>query len=286
MKNLKKALGIALISVLTLSSIGCSSTKSSATATASSAPASTATASAASSSKSSVDAIKKAGVLKMATGNYKPFEYRDEKSNEVVGYDIDVAKRVADKLGVKLQVTDMDFAAIIPSVQKGDFDLAIAAMYDTPERRQAVDMTDAYMETGMVLVTLKDNTTYKTLADLNGKRVGVKASATSEKIANDTKKEKGYTYEVVSYKDTTGCIADLEAGRVDAVVNDQLNQLEINKTDSKVKIVGEPFTSSKLAGAVAKGNDSLLKVVNEVLAEMKKDGSAQKLYDQWIVGKK
>lgn len=285
MKNLKKLMGTALIAVLSLSMFGCSASSSSAPA--GTAPASTAAAaSPASASKSSVDAIKKAGVLKLATGNYKPFEYRDAKTNELVGYDIDVAKRVADKLGVKLQATDMDFAAIIPSVQKGDFDLAIAAMYDTPERRQAVDMTDSYMETGMVLVTMANNNTYKTLADLNGKRVGVKASATSEKIANDTKAQKGYTYEVVSYKDTTGCIADLEAGRVDAVVNDLLNQLEINKTDPNVKVVGDPFTSSKLAGAVAKGNDSLLKVVNEVIAEMQKDGSAKKLYDQWITGKK
>ena len=285
MKNFKKVFGIVLVSALSLSMFGCSATGG--TTSAGSTPASTAAAASSSSaSKSSVDAIKKAGVLKLATGNYKPFEYRDEKTNELVGYDIEVAKRVADKLGVKLQATDMDFAAIIPSVQKGDFDLAIAAMYDTPERRAAVDMTDSYMETGMVLVTLANNNTYKTLADLNGKRVGVKASATSEKIANDTKQEKGYTYEVVSYKDTTGCIADLEAGRVDAVVNDQLNQLEMNKTDSKVKIIGQPFTSSKLAGAVAKGNDTLLKVINDTMAEMQKDGSAQKLYDQWITGKK
>lgn len=275
MKKSKKILAAALLATMAISMFGCSTSKTSSASSTSSTSA----------AKSSVEAIKKAGVLKLATGNYKPFEYRDAKTNEIVGYDIDVAKRVAQKLGVKLQVQDMDFTAIIPSVQKGDYDLAIAAMYDTPARRKAVDMTDNYMNTGMVLVTLATNNTYKTLADLNGKRVGVKASATSEQVANDAKTKNNYTYEIVSYKDTTGCIADLESGRVDAVVNDQLNQLELNKTDSKVKIVGQPFTTSKLAGAVAKGNTSLLKVINDTIAEMKADGSAQKLYDKWIMGK-
>lgn len=272
MKKSKKILAAALLATMAISMFGCSASKTSSSSASAAAP-------------NSVEAIKKAGVLKLATGNYKPFEYRDAKTNELVGYDIDVAQRVAQKLGVKLQAQDMDFTAIIPSVQKGDYDLAIAAMYDTPARRKVVDMTDNYMNTGMVLVTLANNNTYKTLADLNGKRVGVKASATSEQVANDAKTKNSYTYEVVSYKDTTGCIADLESGRVDAVVNDQLNQLELNKTDSKVKIVGQPFTTSKLAGAVKKGNTSLLKVINDTIAEMKADGSAQKLYDKWIMGK-
>ncbi|MCI1955062.1 MAG: ABC transporter substrate-binding protein [Oscillospiraceae bacterium] len=278
MKRKNKILIPVLFASLAVSMFGCKPAASAASE-ASAAPETSASAA------NSVEAIKKAGVLKLATGNYKPFEFRDSKTNELVGYDIDVAKRVADKLGVKLKAVDMDFPAIIPSVQKGDYDLAIAAMYDTEERRKAVDMTDSYMNTGMVLVTLANNSTFHTLADLNGKRVGVKASATSEKVANDAKTKNGYTYEVVSYKDTTGCIADLEAGRVDAVVNDQLNQLEINKTDPKIKIVGKPFTTSKLAGAVKKGNESLLKVVNETIQEMEKDGSAQKLYDKWITGK-
>ncbi|MFT9056852.1 MAG: ABC transporter substrate-binding protein [Ethanoligenens sp.] len=270
MKSSKKVLTLVMTALLTFSLVGCASTNKNTTS---------------SSELTAVDTIKKAGVLKMATGNYAPFEYRDSKTNKIVGYDIDFAQRVAQKIGVKLEVTDMDFTSIIPSVQKGDYDMAIAAMYDTPERRKAVDMSDAYMQTGMVLVTLANNNTYKTLANLNGKRVGVKAGATSEKVANDMKTEKKYTYDVVGYKDTTGCIADLEAGRVDAVVNDQLNQLEINKTDSKVKIVGKPFTTSNLSAAVAKGNSGLLKVINETIVDMKKDGSAQKLYDKWIVGK-
>ncbi len=281
MKRKNKILIPVLFAALAVSMFGCKPAASAASEASAASAAPETSASAA----NSVEAIKKAGVLKLATGNYKPFEFRDSKTNELVGYDIDVAKRVADKLGVKLKAVDMDFPAIIPSVQKGDYDLAIAAMYDTEERRKAVDMTDSYMNTGMVLVTLANNSTFHTLADLNGKRVGVKASATSEKVANDAKTKNGYTYEVVSYKDTTGCIADLEAGRVDAVVNDQLNQLEINKTDPKIKIVGKPFTTSKLAGAVKKGNESLLKAVNETIQEMEKDGSAQKLYDKWITGK-
>ena len=227
--------------------------------------------------------IKKDGVLKVATGNYMPFEYRDE-SNNIVGYDIDVAQIIADKLGVKLEATDMTFTSIIPSIQNGQYDLAIAAMYDTEERRKVVSMSDSYMSTGMVMVTLADDTKIKELSDLQGKKVAVKTGATSEKVANQLKEENGWDFEVLSYTETTGCISDLESGRVDVVINDLLNQLEFNKTDKNLKIVGDPFTTADLSIAVAKENQDLMDLVNSTIAEIKENGKADELYQKWIVG--
>ncbi|MDR2390857.1 MAG: transporter substrate-binding domain-containing protein, partial [Planctomycetota bacterium] len=135
--------------------------------------------------ENAIERIRKNGKLILATGNYRPFEYRDEKTNDLVGYDIDLAKIIANKIGVPLEAQDMNFQSIIPTLQNGRADIVIAAMYITPARREVVDFADPYMDTGMVLVVRKDNETIKGERDLDGLTVGAKASATSEKIAQD-----------------------------------------------------------------------------------------------------
>lgn len=229
-----------------------------------------------------LDAIEAAGVIKMATGTYVPFEYRDDDNN-IVGFDVDLGQLVADKLGVELEVMDMTFTSIIPSIESGEYDFSFAAMYDTEARREVVNMTDSYMETGMVLVTVAGNPLNITsLADCEGLRVAVKAGATSEVVAQEGLESGEVTYEIVGYEDTIGCVSDLVSGRVDVVVNDLLNQKEINKTNDKVEIVCEPFTEAKLAGAVALGNEDLLDFINEVIAEYRADGTYETLFSQWI----
>jgi ABC-type amino acid transport substrate-binding protein len=233
--------------------------------------------------KSRLDEIKKNGKLVLATGNYRPFEYHDEKTNKIIGYDIELAEAIAKKIGVPLEVREMQFTSLIPSLQNGQADLVIAAMYITDQRREVVDFADPYMETGMVLVTMKDNTSIKTMKDLKGKTVGVKTGATSEKVAQD-EKDKGTDMTIKSYKETVDYLLDMENGRLDASVNDLLNQLEYNKSHPNVKIVGDPFTKAALGIGVKKGDKELLDLVNSVLKEMKQNGEADKLYKKWLIG--
>ncbi len=122
MKTFRKALGLLaiLVFVATLLS-GCGQTPVATSDTAK--------------KTSRIDEIKKAGKLVLATGNYRPFEYHDEKTNKIVGYDIDVAEAIAKKIGVPLEVREMQFTSLIPSVQNGQADLVIAAMYNgCPQR--------------------------------------------------------------------------------------------------------------------------------------------------------
>lgn len=230
---------------------------------------------------SRIDEIKKTGKLVLATGNYRPFEYHDEKTNKVIGYDIDVAEAIAKKIGVPLEVREMQFTSLIPSVQNEQADLVIAAMYITDARKEVVDFADPYMDTGMVLVVRSENNDIKSTSDLNGKVVGVKTGATSEKVANELK-EKGAAITIKSYKETVDYLLDLENGRLDAAINDLLNQLEYNKTHPDVKVVGNTFTKSSLGIAVKKGDTELLTVINNVLAEMKQNGEADKLFKKWV----
>lgn len=232
---------------------------------------------------SRIDQIKKNGKLVLATGNYRPFEYHDEKTNKIIGYDIDVAEAIAKKIGVPLEVREMQFTSLIPSLQNAQADLVIAAMYITDQRKEVVDFADPYMDTGMVLAVRSENTDIKSTQDLNGKVVGVKTGATSEKVAQELK-EKGIKLEIKSYKETVDYLLDLETGRLDATINDLLNQLEYNKTHPKIKVVGDTFTKASLGIAVKKGDKELLEVINGVLKDMKQSGEADKLYKKWLIG--
>jgi ABC-type amino acid transport substrate-binding protein len=232
---------------------------------------------------SAIERIKKNGKLVLATGNYRPFEYRDEKTNELTGYDIDLAGIIARKIGVPLEAQDMQFQSLIPSLQNGRADIVIAAMYITDQRREVVAFADPYMSTGMVLVVRKDDGRIKSEKDLNGMTVGVKAGATSEKVAEGLR-DAGAGITIKSYRETVDYAMDLANGRLDAAVNDLLNQLELNKVYPNLKIVGEPFTSAELGIAVNKADTDLIDLVNTVLAEMKTSGETEKLYRKWITG--
>lgn len=232
-----------------------------------------------------VQAIVEKGVLTLATGTYVPFEYRDE-NNEIVGFDIDLAQYMADKLGVELQVTDMTFQSIVPCIQNGEYDIAIAAMYDTEARREVVLMSDSYCDTGMILAVQEGSeyaNTITSLADCDGLKIAVKAGATSEKVAQDFLAENSdISYEIIGYEDTVGCVSDLLAGRVDVVVNDLLNMKELAKTYSGTVIVCEPFTQAANAAAVQMGKDDLMEFVNDCIAEYKADGTFDTLWAKWI----
>lgn len=234
--------------------------------------------------QSRIDQIKKSGKLVLATGDYRPFEYHDEKTNKVVGYDIDVAEAIAKKIGVPLEVKEMQFTSLIPTLQNGQADLVIAAMYITDQRKEVVDFADPYMDTGMVLAVKAGDNTTKSIKDLDGKVVGVKTGATSEKVAQDLKAQ-GANITIKSYKETVDYLLDMENGRLDACINDLLNQLEYNKTHPNVKIVGDPFTKASLGIAAKKGDKELVDLVNTVLKEMKQNGEADKLYQKWLIGK-
>lgn len=234
---------------------------------------------------SRIEEIKKAGKLVLATGNYRPFEYHDEKTDKIIGYDIDVAEKIAAKIGVPLETREMQFTSLVPTLQNGQADFVIAAMYITDERSKVVDFATPYMDTGMVIAVRSENNDIKSTKDLEGKTVGVKAGATSEKVAQELK-DKGMNITIKSYKETVDYLLDLENGRLDAAINDLLNQLEYNKTHPKVKVVGDPFTKSSLGIAVKKGDSELLDVINSVLKDMKDSGESDKLYKKWLTNGK
>lgn len=233
--------------------------------------------------KTPLEKIKDRGTITIATGNYYPFEYIDPKTKKLVGYDIDLGKIIAKKLGVKVEWKEMDFTSLIPSVQNGKVDMVIGAMYITPDRKEAVGMSDSYLDTGMVLIKKANDTSINSTKDLNNKVVGVKAGATSEKAAQDLQKQ-GIKLKIKSYQDTTDYLGDLKIGRIDAAINDYLNQLGYMKQypESHLKIVGDTFANAGLGIAVKKNNKALLKETNTIIKDLRSSKQGDKLFDKWL----
>lgn len=231
-------------------------------------------------SSSRIEEIKKRGKLIVATGDYRPFEYHDEKTNKVVGYDIDIAKKIADKIGVDLEIRDMEFNSLIPTVQNGQADLVIAALYITDERKKVLDFSDSYLNTGIIITTDKTSTV-KTSKDLAGKKVGVKLGSTSAAVVQKLI-DNGQKFEMVTYKTNEEALVDLEVKRTDAVVTDLLYQLQYNSTHPSLTIHDEKLKEAQLGIGVKKGDEDLLKLINEVIKDLKDSGEATKLYDKWI----
>jgi ABC-type amino acid transport substrate-binding protein len=238
---------------------------------------------AASASSSRLDEIRAKGKLVIATGDYYPFEFIDAETQELIGYDVDLGRKIAEKLGVEAEWKTMQFSAIIPTVQNGQADMAIAALYITEERKQIVEMSDVYLETSLSLVKRGDNDSINGIEDLNGKKVGVKIGSTSEKTAKELL-EKGYDFELLSYKETADVLLELTLGRVDAVLNDYLNQLGYNKQhpDANLVIVGDSLMEAGLGIALRKGDTELLELVNEVIKAWRESGEGQQAFEKWL----
>ena len=119
----------------------------------------------------------------MATNaEFEPYEYHE--GDDIVGIDADIAKAIADKLGLKLEIQDMEFNSIITAVQSGKADLGLAGMTVTEERKQSVDFTDSYA-TGIQSVIVKEGSSIKSIDDLKGKKIGVQLATTGDIYAKD-----------------------------------------------------------------------------------------------------
>lgn len=240
--------------------------------------------------------VKEAGVLKMSTNaQFPPFESTGD-NGKVVGVDVDIAQAIADKIGVKLEVKDGEFNAIISELQTGKSDIGAAGMTITEERSKQVDFSDSYFTSIQYIIT-KEGAGIQTIEDLGGKRVGVQLGTTGDIIMDeanngafeDGKKVSEGVLEsnpatVSQMKSAIEATQDLINGRLDAVVIDKLPAENLVKQNSgkglttfELVFKDGSKTDEQYAIAVPKGEDaqSLLKVINEVIAELKANGKME-----------
>ena len=216
------------------------------------------------------------GTLTMATNAYfPPYEYYD--GQDVIGIDADIAQAIADKLGLKLKIEDMEFDSIITAVSTGKADLGLAGMTVTPDRQKNVDFSDSYA-TGIQSVIVKEDSTIAKIDDLEGKKIGVQLSTTGDIYATDDYGKDA----VVQYNKGNDAVMALTQGQVDAVIIDNEPAKSYVAANKGLKILDTEYATENYAACIAKDNTGLTKAVNKALAELKADGTLQKIVDKYI----
>ncbi|MDI6619628.1 MAG: transporter substrate-binding domain-containing protein [Clostridiales bacterium] len=228
----------------------------------------------------SVDKIKQAGKIIVGTeSTFPPYESIDPKDGKtVIGFDMDIAKAVADKLGVKLEIKDMKFDGLIGALSTGMLDFVAAGMSVTDERKQNADFSDIYYKGGQILVVSEKNN-INSASDMSGKKIGAQLGTISAKAAQNIKGIKLQQLDKVDQ-----LMMEIKNGMIDGVVVDDTVGVKYVKTMGDLKVVKIPELNQGEAGmgiAVAKGNKALLDVINQTLSDLKSNGKFDKLVDKW-----
>jgi polar amino acid transport system substrate-binding protein len=279
MKKMKMFAAFALAAAMIAGCTACGgSSSSSASATAASG---TTTSAASAASDSAVAKIKAAGKITMVTNaEFEPFEYKD--NDKIVGIDVDIAQKVADKLGVKLEITDIAFDSCVPSVQTGKADFSAAGLSVTEDRLKNVDFTDTYYNASQAII-VKKGSDIKSRTDLNGKTVGVQQGTTGDiYCTNEDGSSDIKVGEVKRYPKGMDAISDMIAGRIDAVVIDNFPaEKYVSKNSDKIQKLDEALTEETYAIAVPKNSD-LKETINGVIKELNDSGEMDKIVSQYI----
>ncbi|HOQ08929.1 MAG TPA: basic amino acid ABC transporter substrate-binding protein [Syntrophomonadaceae bacterium] len=213
---------------------------------------------------------------------FPPFEMQE--GQELVGFDMDLIRAIGEAMGYEVEIKHMDFKALIPSIQSGKIDAAIAGMSITPERLESVNFTETYFDAGLIIAVHKDNQDIKSTEDLKGKKLAAQNGTIGAAYCDEVKKADAST-EVRIFDDIGAAFMELERGGVDAVVNDHpvtAYYLKVN-SDTNVKMVGDIFSADDQYGiAVKKDNTQLLNDLNEGLAKIKEDGTYDEIYSKWF----
>jgi polar amino acid transport system substrate-binding protein len=199
------------------------------------------------------------------------------------GIDVEVAAKIAEKLGLKLVIDDMEFSSVITSVQSGKADMAMAGLTVTEERKQNVDFTDSYA-TGVQVVIVPEDSDIATVDDLaNDKMIGVQDGTTGYIYCSDTVENGGYGEDhVTSYTNGAMAIEALKAGKVDAVVIDNEPAKQFVAVNEGLKILDTEYIVENYAIGISKDNPALCEAVNNALNELIADGTVQQIVDKYI----
>jgi L-cystine transport system substrate-binding protein len=225
-----------------------------------------------------LDQIKQAGVLKVGTeGTYAPFTYHDA-SGALAGFDIEIAKAIAEKLGVKAEFLEGKWDGLIAGLDANRYDAVINEVGITDARKAKYDFSDPYIASKAVLIVRGDNADIKNFADLKGKKAAQSLTSNFAQLAETNGAE------LVGTDGFDQSIQLLLTGRADATINDSLSFLDFkkHKPDADVKIAAQEQNADYSGVIVRKGDPELVAAINKALAEIKSDGTYQKIADTYF----
>ena len=279
---MKKLLSVLLAAGLVLSVTACGasseSTAASEDTTTETASAETATAGTASGDFTTVTD----GVLTMSTNAaFPPYEMTTD-SGEFEGIDVEIAGAIADKLGLELQIDDMDFDAALLAVQQGKSDMVMAGVTVTEDRLAVMNFTDSYAN-GIQSVIVPEDSDITSIDDMEGKLIGTQAGTTGYIYCSDTPENGGFGEDnVIAYDNGMTAVQALMNGQVDCVVIDNAPAQEFVKANPGLKILDTEYANEDYAIGVNKDNTALLDALNGALAELKADGTIDSIVAKYI----
>lgn len=222
--------------------------------------------------------IKKRGTIRIGTeGTYKPFSFHDQKTNQLTGFDVDIAREVAARLGVKAEFVEIPWDGMLTSLQTGKVDVVANQVGIKPEREEKFDFSKPYTVSFAQMVVHKDNQQIKTLENIKGKEAGQTPSSNYGQMAQS------HEAKIVAYEDMMGAMHDIAARRIDLSLNDRLAIAEMLKnSDLPLKVIDIQSDRSESAFPVPEGNAELVQEINQALDEMRKDGTLAEISQKWF----
>lgn len=238
---------------------------------------------------------KETGKLVMATNAaFPPYEYVD--GDKIVGIDAEIAAAIAEKLGMELVIEDVEFGSIVAGVQTGKFDMGMAGMTVTDERKESVNFSDTYAK-GIQSVIVKADSEYESFEDFytgfddegnpagtkEGITIGVQQDTTGDIYSSDTPENWGFGEEnVIRYKTGNEAVLALASGKVTAVIIDNEPAKSYVAATEGLKILDGAYADEDYAICVAKEKTDLLEKINKALKELTEEGKVQKIVDKYI----
>ncbi len=213
-------------------------------------------------------------VITMATNaEFKPFEYME--GDKIVGADIDFANAIAEYMGCKLEVTNIDFDAALTGASTGKYDMAVAGITANDERRKNMNFSDDYYKASQAIIVTADSD-IKAAEDLEGKVVSCQEGTTGEGYLQDN------GYQVQSFKTGSEAVAALVAGKADAVVIDNAVAKALSQEQGgKTKVLDEALTEETYAIATKLGNDEFTSKLNEAIKALKDNGKLAEIFKKY-----
>jgi len=215
------------------------------------------------------------------SADYYPFEFIDEATGEIVGFDIDLMNHIAAELGYTVNFVDMDFNTLITALRTGVVDVVISGMSATDERRELVDFTNIYKSSNNTILALND-ANINSVEDLNGLVIGAQTATLQDGVLHALL-EDGYDFEIQNLERIPLLVQNMLAGRIDAVIVDTIPaQLFLRENANLASFEIFPGTNGEGLAIALPLNSDRTPRFNEVLAEVKSDGTFQTILDRWF----
>ena len=215
-------------------------------------------------------------LIMCTNAEFPPYEYKE--GGNFVGIDVEVSKLLGQKLGVEVEILDIAFDSLIPTVTSGKADFAMAGMTVTEDRQEYVDFSHTY-QTAVQSIVVPSNSAIEDIDDLNGKKIGVQQGTTGDIYCTN---DYGNDF-IERFPKIVDGFQAMKSGRIDAcVVDDEVAKNIVAQDSSSYKILDTKYAEEEYAIAVKKGNTELLDKINKVIDEIKSSGELKRIVDKYI----